>query len=113
MKKSLVIGFAAVLVAGLATGALAASAKSYQVTGPVVEVTDTKIIVQKGEGEKSEKWELNRTAETKGAEALKVGEKVTVKYTMTAVAVEGKTAAKEEAKAEKAVEKKAEKKGKK
>ena len=113
MKKSLVFGFAALLAAGLATGALAASAKSYQVTGPVVEVTDTKIVVQKGEGEKSEKWELNRTAETKGAEALKVGEKVTVKYTMTAVAVEGKAAAKEEAKAEKAGEKKAEKKSKK
>ena len=61
--------------------------KSYQVTGPIVELTDTKIVVQKGD----EKWEINRTPDTKVDGALKVGAKVTVHYTMTAKSVESKS----------------------
>ena len=116
MKKSLVFGLAAALVAGLATSAMAAGAKGYQVTGPVTEITEAKIVVQKGDGEKSEKWEINRTAETKGAADVKVGDKVTVYYTMAATEIENKSAAKAEKKEEKAeakTEKKAEKKEKK
>lgn len=60
-----------------------AGPNSYQVTGPVLEVTDTKIVVQKGE----EKWELARTPETKVTGDLKVGSKVTISYSMTAKAV--------------------------
>ena len=60
-----------------------AGPNSYQVTGPVLEVTDTKIVVQKGE----EKWELSRTPETKVTGDLKVGAKVTISYAMTAKAV--------------------------
>lgn len=37
----------------LSLSAWAAPLASYQVTGPVLEVTDTKIVVQKG----NEKWE--------------------------------------------------------
>jgi hypothetical protein len=67
----------------LSLSAWAAPLASYQVTGPVLEVTDTKIVVQKG----NEKWELTRTPDTKVTGALKVGSKVTISYTMTAVAV--------------------------
>ena len=64
----------------------APGAKTYQVTGPIVELTDTKIVVQKGD----EKWEVNRGAETKVDGTLKVGAKVTIHYTMTAKSVEVK-----------------------
>lgn len=64
----------------------AADAKSYQVTGPVLEVTDTTITVQKGD----EKWQLARTKGTKIAGDLKVGSKVTVYYQMVATDVEVK-----------------------
>jgi hypothetical protein len=62
------------------------AADSYQVTGPVLEVTETKIVVQKDK----EKWEIARTADTKVTGDLKVGAKVTIHYTMTAKAVEVK-----------------------
>ena len=67
----------------LTLSAWAAPQASYQVTGPVLELTDTKIVVQKG----NEKWELARTSDTKVTGALKVGNKVTISYTMTATAV--------------------------
>jgi hypothetical protein len=64
----------------------ASSAWAYQVTGPVLEVTDTKIVVQKGK----DKWELARTPDTKVTGDLKVGSKVTIEYSMTAKSVEAK-----------------------
>lgn len=64
----------------------ASSAWAYQVTGPVLEVTDSKIVVQKGK----EKWELARTPDTKVTGDLKVGAKVTVEYSMTAKSVDVK-----------------------
>lgn len=65
---------------------VASSAWAYQVTGPVLEVSDSKIVVQKGK----EKWEIARTPETKVTGDLKVGAKVTIEYTMSAKAVEVK-----------------------
>ena len=62
------------------------AAKTYQVTGPVLEVTDSKIVVEKGK----DKWEIERTANTKVTGELKVGEKVTIEYTMAAGSVEVK-----------------------
>lgn len=62
----------------------AMAAKTYQVTGPVVEMTDSKIVVAKGK----EKWEIDRSAATKIIGDLKVGDKVTVEYTMAADKVE-------------------------
>jgi hypothetical protein len=71
----------------LAAGSLkAAEAKTYQVTGPVLEVTPTTITVQKGE----DKWELARSSKTKITGDLKVGAKVTIYYTMVATEVEVK-----------------------
>ena len=65
-----------------------ALASAYQVTGPVVEVTDKKIIVQKGK----EKWEMARTTDTKLSGNIKVGDKVTVEYTMSATDITSKPA---------------------
>ena len=43
----------------------------YQVTGPVLEVTDTTIVVQKG----NDKWEITRDKATAVSGDLKVGSK--------------------------------------
>ena len=58
----------------------------YQVTGPVLELRDDVIVVQKG----TEKWELARDKTTVITGDLKVGAKVTVYYTMEASKVEVK-----------------------
>jgi opacity protein-like surface antigen len=68
------------VVALMVTVAYAASVKTYQVTGPVLEVKDDMIVVQKG----NDKWEIARDKDTKVTGDLKVGSKVTIQYTMTA-----------------------------
>jgi len=70
--------------------AFAAGPKAYQVTGPVLEVKDDSITVQKGK----EKWQIARDKDTKVKGDLKVGSKVTIEYTMKAVAVEVKESGK-------------------
>ena len=70
--------------------AKAAADKTYQVTGPVLEVTDSVITIEKGK----EKWQLARDKDTKVTGDLKVGAKVTIMYSMTAVSVEVKGDAK-------------------
>lgn len=65
---------------------LHAAGVTYQATGPVIEVTDAKIVIQKDK----EKWEIARTADTKITGEIKVGSKVTIQYTMTAATVEVK-----------------------
>ncbi len=85
----------------------AAGPKTYQVTGPVLEMKDGMIIVQKGQ----EKWEIAKDAATKVTGDLKVGSKVTIEYTMKATTIEVKEAKKkDESKKEK--EEKKEKKEK-
>ena len=98
MKSLKSVSAAAVCAAFLlSAGALrAADAKSYQVTGPVLEVTPTTITVQKGQ----DRWEIGRGKETKVTGDLKVGTRVTVYYRMVAEEIEvkegkGKGAAKE------------------
>ena len=72
----------AVLVASSAF----AGAKTYQVTGPVLEVNGDVVVVQKGK----DKWEVNKgAAKVEGGE-LKVGAKVTITYTMNADSIEVK-----------------------
>jgi hypothetical protein len=66
----------------------AAEVKTYQVTGPVVELTPTSIVVQKGE----DKWEIARNKSTKISGDLKVGAKVTIQYSMVAAEIEVKSA---------------------
>jgi hypothetical protein len=70
----------------LSASTAAWAAGKYQVTGPVLELTETKIVVQKGK----DPWTLARTPETKVTGDLKVGAKVTVEYSMTATSVEVK-----------------------
>ena len=72
----------------------AAGAKSYQVTGPVMEMTADSVTVQKGK----EMWQIAVPKGTKGAEGMKKGDKVTVYYAMTATEIENKDAKKAEPK---------------
>jgi hypothetical protein len=86
MKKLLAC---VIILAIFSTAALAGPAQ-YQVTGPVLEVRDDAVVIQKG----NEKWEISRDKDTKVMGDLKVGSKVTVYYTMTAAKVEVKEAPK-------------------
>jgi uncharacterized protein YdbL (DUF1318 family) len=84
MKKIiLILGMAVTLAA---TSLSAADAKNYQVTGPVLEINDSYIVVQKGE----DKWQMACDKVTAGK--IKVGDKVTVQYQMVAKSVEVKPA---------------------
>jgi hypothetical protein len=76
----------------LSSVAFAASTKDYQVTGPVLEVNDSMIAVQKGK----DRWEIARDSSTKTSGDVKVGDKVTVHYTMSATNIEAKAAGKAE-----------------
>jgi len=73
----------ATLFAAALTTSLQAAVKTYQVTGPVLEIRADAIVVQKG----SEKWEIAKDAATKVSGDLKVGSKVTIEYRMTATVV--------------------------
>ncbi|MDR3557057.1 MAG: hypothetical protein P4L55_20060 [Syntrophobacteraceae bacterium] len=70
--------------------AFAAQVKTYQVTGPVLEVTADMVVVQKGK----ERWEIARNPDTRVTGDLKVGSKATVEYRMLATSVEVKQQAK-------------------
>lgn len=87
MKKILIV---MISVAFFSSAAFAAGPVQYQVTGPVLEVKDDAIVVQKD----NEKWQIARDKSTKVMGDLKVGSKVTVFYTMTAAKIEVKEAPK-------------------
>ncbi len=76
----------ALALAALAAPGLAKEPKTYQVTGPVLDVGDGTVTVQKGK----EKWEIALPSDAKVTGELKKGEKVTVEYRMTAVSAEVK-----------------------
>lgn len=78
-----------VVLSFLVVSAAFAAPKTYQVTGPILEVKDDVIVVQKGK----EKWEIARDKDTKVTGELKVGSKVTVMYSMKAASIESKDAA--------------------
>ncbi|MBP1753190.1 MAG: hypothetical protein H6Q57_2026 [Geobacteraceae bacterium] len=87
MKLAAVVTGIALLAA---TSAMAGGTRTYQVTGPVLEVKSDVIVIQKGK----EKWEIARDKDTKVTGDLKVGSKVTVMYTMKAASIEAKAEAK-------------------
>jgi hypothetical protein len=89
MKRLLVLLIAC---AFLAAGSMA-SAKDYQVTGPIVDVKDDAIIVKKG----NDNWEIARDKDTKSKGEFKKGDRVTIKYRMIATSIEGKEAPKTKA----------------
>jgi hypothetical protein len=78
---------ACALAACAASGiAFAAQAKTYQVTGPVLDSSGDMIVVQKGK----DRWEIGRDASTKVTGDAKIGDKVTIEYRMTATSIESK-----------------------
>ncbi len=93
--KTKIFGLIAAATLTLASVATAAPSKTYQVTGPILEMNDSMIAVQKGK----ERWEIARDASTKADGELKVGNKVTITYSMTATKVEDKGVAKQDSKA--------------
>jgi len=84
MRTSLLL----VAVAVALSTAAWADTKTYQVTGPVVAVTNDAITVKKG----TENWEIGKGADTKTSGDVKVGDKVTVMYRMSATSIESKAA---------------------
>ena len=90
INRFLVILFALLFLASVA---IAAGPKDYQVTGPVLDVTDDVITVEKGK----DKWEIGRNKDTKINGDLKKGSKVTIQYKMTATSVDVKDAGKAKA----------------
>jgi hypothetical protein len=78
MRRSIAIAAALLLASPVAM--------AYQVTGPVLEVTDSKIVVEKDK----EKWEIARDKDTKVTGDLKKGSRVTIQYRMTATSVDVK-----------------------
>jgi len=86
MNKRTLFSLVAALGVAISGTGYAASPDSYQVTGPIVEVSDSKIVVMKGK----EKFEVARDSSTKVTGDLKVGDKVTIHYTMTAREIEAK-----------------------
>jgi len=89
MSKSPFVPAMALSMALAAAPLFAAAPKTYQVTGPVLAITDDTITVQKGQ----EHWEIARDANVKVTGELKVGAKVTIEYRMSAVSIEVKPAA--------------------
>ena len=77
MKRAIVLS-AVLLVVPIAS--------AYQVTGPVLDVSNDKIVVEKNK----EKWEIERDKDTKVTGDLKKGSKVMVQYRMTATTIESK-----------------------
>lgn len=78
--------FIAMTLLTVSLHSFAAAPKTYQVTGPILEMTDTTVVVQKG----TEKWEIAKDAAAKVSGELKVGSKVTIEYFMTAKSIEVK-----------------------
>jgi hypothetical protein len=81
MKKLLGVLVVLALVGSFVVAA--SPVKTYQVTGPVLEVTPTSVVVQKG----TDKWELARDASTQVTGDLKVGAKVVIEYRMIATTI--------------------------
>ena len=95
MKRSVML-FSLFLLMSLMT--LAAGPKTYQVTGPILDIKGDVITVQKG----TEKWEIAVDKSTKTTGDLKVGAKVTIEYQMKATTITVKPTAPKPATAPKA-----------
>jgi hypothetical protein len=90
MKTKSAVSLLAALSIALSSVAFG-GVKDYQVSGPIIEITDSMIAIEKTKG-KDERWEIARDANTKVPADAKVGDKVTIHYTMMATEVEMKPA---------------------
>jgi len=88
MKTKLLLSLIAAASLTAGTAAFAAGAKSYQVTGTILEVKPTMIAVQKD----GERLEMDLDPQTKVSGELKVGSTVTITYVMSATKVEAAAA---------------------
>ena len=88
MKTKLLLSLIAAASLTASNAALAAGAKSYQVTGTILEVKPTMIAVQKD----GERLEMDLDPQTKVSGELKVGSTVTITYVMSATKVEAAAA---------------------
>jgi hypothetical protein len=68
----------------LVASASIAAPERYQMTGPITEITDEKIVIEKDGVSR----EFKRAPETKVEGYMKVGEKITVRYELVAVTVD-------------------------
>ncbi len=84
--KTKAFSLAAFVILSLSGLSFAGPTKTYQVTGPILEMNDQMVAVQKGK----DRWEIARDASTKAPSEAKVGDKVTITYTMTATEIEAK-----------------------
>ena len=83
--KPKIICLLAALSFALSGIVFAAGAKTYQITGTVVEATGSKVTVEKG----TDRFEFDiDPATTKGSAELKVGSTVTVTYVMSVSKIE-------------------------
>jgi len=80
MKKIAAVALSVVLFLALV---YAAGPKTYQVTGPVLDIKGDIVTVQKDQ----DKWELMKDADTKITGTLAVGAKVTIEYKMVATKI--------------------------
>lgn len=85
-KKCSLSLLASLVLPLILAGSVLADDHNYQVTGPVLAVTDTSITVKKGK----DPWTVSRDASTQVTGDLKVGSKVTIKYHMVADTVTAK-----------------------
>ncbi|WP_045226818.1 hypothetical protein [Methyloterricola oryzae] len=85
MKATLL---ASSVLAALAVSFPVMAGKTYQVTGPILDITDSAIVIQKGK----EKWEIAKAGNTTVKGDLQKGGKATVEYTMSATTIEVKPA---------------------
>ena len=84
MKRFLLVVLALAVLSSIVVAAPAvrsvAAVNTYQVTGPVLDVSNDKITVQKGK----ETWELARDSSTKVTGTIAKGKTVTIRYRMIA-----------------------------
>ena len=74
MKKIALLSIAAATLFLAGNNSFAAEPNTYQVTGPVLDLKDDIVAVQKGK----ERWEIARDSSTKASGDMKVGDKVTI-----------------------------------
>jgi hypothetical protein len=90
MKTNRAFSLLAAASFALSGVAYASPKDDYQVTGPIAEVNDSMIVIEKGA--KKERFEIARDSNTQASGDMKVGDKVTVYYGMKATKIEAKPA---------------------